>query len=299
MNISFNTDYAGSTGETASRLAELAEAGFTHVFWCHQWCTDFIYTASEVAEIDRNLKSNGLTLLDIHGSAGIEKCWFATEEYRRLAGVELVRNRLEMLNALGGEGVVMMHAPSLRFSHPSFPEEDTRNKCDAARMQFDPVRRSLDALLPVAEKYHTKIAIENMQRDDWTMMEELFAEYPPELLGLCYDSGHANILENYMNKLEANKDRLIATHLNDNDGSGDQHKPPFYGTVDWGKLAEIVAASSYSGPPSFELSLRTTPFFAPEYEMSAQPPENRKRFLADAYERCIRFAKMVEAARGC
>ena len=97
MNICCNTDYCGGTGDFISQIYEIAEAGFTHYFWCHQWNTDFLYTAPEIAEIKKTQRAAGLKLLDIHGSKGVEKYWCSTTEYIRKAGVELVKNRIEML----------------------------------------------------------------------------------------------------------------------------------------------------------------------------------------------------------
>ena len=107
MKIALNTDYYAGTGSPEMPLRHLAEAGFTHVHWCHQWCTDFLYGKAELDAIRGWMRELGLTLLDIHGSAGAEKCWFSPVEYQRRAGVELVRNRLEMFTELGGTGALM------------------------------------------------------------------------------------------------------------------------------------------------------------------------------------------------
>jgi sugar phosphate isomerase/epimerase len=50
-------------------------------------------------------------LLDLHGSIGPEKNWASQREYERLAGVELVQNRIEMTAQLGGK-VIVMHVPN-------------------------------------------------------------------------------------------------------------------------------------------------------------------------------------------
>ena len=81
--LAINTDFLRGTLSPEPYLRAIAEAGFTHLHWCHQWCTDFLYSRHEIAQYKAWLKELGLQLLDIHGSAGGEKCWFATEEYRR------------------------------------------------------------------------------------------------------------------------------------------------------------------------------------------------------------------------
>ena len=294
MKIAVATDYIGSTGSPERPLRLLAEAGFTHLHWCHQWCTDFLYSKYEMAEYKRLLKELDLTLLDIHGSQGREKCWYSLEEYQRKSGVELVINRIEMMTELEAAegGAVMMHFPVIQSNH-------TRENIAHIQKQMDAFRKTLDELMPVLEKHNRKIALENMWSDLWITMREILTEYPAERIGICYDSGHANgNVHKQMDHLEARKDRLEALHLHDNNGEGDQHQPPFYGTVDWERLAQIIGTSSYqTRPVSFELSIGNTPAFNPDLAWEAQPDENVRNFIHDAYERCAKFTAMVEQYR--
>ena len=290
MDIAVNTDFLGGTGSPEPRLKAIAEAGFTHLHWCHQWNTDFFYCSPEVKQYAKWLREFGLQLLDIHGSAGMEKCWFSTVEYERQAGVELVINRIIMLHELGGTGSLMMHAPAFR-------DREGYDPAPAAR-QFEALRRSLDELVPVLEKYTVRIAVENMFSDTFELIGRIMKDYPEKYFGITYDSGHGNIAEGKgMDRLEPYKNRLQALHLNDNDGSGDQHQPPFYGTVDWQRMANIIAESSYKGRPlSFELAMRNTPFYEKELERD-QKPENIRAFLHDAHDRCERLVKMFEQTK--
>ena len=41
--------------------------------------------------------------------------------------------------------------------------------------------------------------------------------------------------------LDKLKGRLSSIHLHDNDGRSDQHRIPFTGTVDWPRLAGLIA----------------------------------------------------------
>ena len=285
MKIALNTDYYAGTGSPEMPLRFLAEAGFTHVHWCHQWCTDFLYGKAELDAIRGWMRELGLTLLDIHGSAGAEKCWFSPVEYQRRAGVELVRNRLEMFTELGGTGALMMHMPFLRTG-----QDEAERKL--MRLRFDALRRSLDELLPEMERRNIPIAVENMWADNWEMLNALLDAYPPELVGITYDSGHGNSDSlKQLELLNARRDRLMALHLHDNDGQGDLHQPPFYGTVDWERLAEILAESSYRREPSFELAMRNTPFF--DAAAGEQTPQAIRVFLENAMNCCVRFSERM------
>ena len=288
MDISITTDFLGGTGSPEPRLKAIAEAGFTHLHWCHQWNTDFLYSRCELAQIAAWLREYGLQLLDIHGSAGKEKCWYSPVEYERQAGVELVINRIVMMHELGGVGSVVMHVPAYRDNRPDIDQSKVA-------AQFEAVKRSLDDLMPVLEKYAVRIAAENMPSDTFELLGKLMADYPEKYLGITYDSGHGNIAEGKgMDRLEPLKDRLQALHLNDNDGSGDQHQPPFYGTVDWDRMTRLVASSSYKGRPvSFELVMRNTPIYEKELELN-QKPETIRAYLQDTHKRCEKVAKLFE-----
>jgi sugar phosphate isomerase/epimerase len=262
MGLSITTDYARDTGDPSPYLQRIVEAGFTHIHWCHHWNTDFVYSQCEIDQVQRWLSTYGLQLLDLHGSVGPEKNWASQRDYERQAGVELVRNRIAMTAQLGGK-VLIMHAP----------RELT---CDA-------VQRSLDELEPDATARGVRIAIENTS--NFPVVERLLGEYAPGFLGLCYDSGHGNLDGTGLDRLEKLKDRLVSVHLHDNDGTGDQHKLPFSGTVDWDRLVRIMGVSAYAGPVSLEVVMRNAGI------------SDEGTFLARAFEAGTRLSAMVDAAR--
>ena len=266
--LSMTTDYVTSTGDPSPYLRRIADAGFTHVHWCHQWNTDFLYSINEVRQIGKWLREYGLELLDLHGSVGPEKHWASAHDYQRKAGIELVKNRLDMTARLGG-GVVIMHSGLPDAVAPQPPAWDT-------------LRRSLDTVVVHARKRGVRIAIEN---GDWALIPEILQAYPPDAIGLCYDSGHGNLVRDGLAKLDAVKDRLISVHLHDNDGTGDQHRLPFSGTVDWPRLATILARSSYTKCLSLESN------------MGKEPPSSEEDYLARAFAAAERLTRMVEAAR--
>jgi len=256
--LSITTDYAKDTGDPSPYLRHIADAGFSQIHWCHQWNTDFLYSEWEIEQIRKWLETYGLKLLDLHGSAGNEKNWASSQEYQRLAGIELVKNRIEMTSYLSA-GVVIMHVPG-----------------DPGSVT---VRKSLDALEPFARERNIRIAIEN---GNFEAIRKLLSEYDAQYVGLCYDSGHGNMNADGLDHLEYLKDRLISVHLHDNDGTSDQHKLLFSGTVDWERLACIMAKSAYTECVSMEVS------------MARMGIEDEGVFLAKAFETGQRFARMIE-----
>jgi len=262
MQLSITTDYAKDTGDPSPYLKAIADAGFTHVHWCHHWNTDFLYSTWEIDQIRKWLADCGLKLLDLHASVGPEKNWASPREYARQAGVELVRNRIEMTAQLGGD-VVIMHIP--------------------AEPGCNPLRRSLDELRDSARQLNVRIALENGK---FPAIREVLSAYDPGYLGLCYDSGHGNLDGIGLDQLTVLKDRLISVHLHDNNGQKDQHKPLFSGTIDWARLARILAESAYRKCVSMEVTMGNAGI------------ADEKEFLRLAYETGTRFSRMIDDCRG-
>ena len=120
--------------------------------------------------------------------------------------------------------------------------------------------RTLDEILPLAEKLDLTICIENQQRVCCHVDDLLYylGKYPSRHFGACFDAGHANIMEHGMNLPKCSGtasfdelgippqwehdvlDRLLPhivnCHLHDNDASADQHQLPGRGNIEWDKL---------------------------------------------------------------
>lgn len=272
MALSITADYVTSRGCPEPYLRRIADAGFTHVHWAYHYHTDFMYGPWEIDRIKRWLQDFGLQLLDLHASEGVEKCFYSSRQYEHRAGVELVKNRLEMAARLGAH-VVILHVPAL-------PEEKAAR--DIMRRQ---VRKCLDALAPVARSCDVRIALENLFPDNFPHLRELFQSYGPEFIGLCYDSGHGQITGNGLEELQDLKDRLIAVHLHDNDGRSDQHNLLFSGEVNWPRLAGLIAASAYRKCVSMEVMTKYAPY------------RDEAVFLDRARQTGLRFAGMIRDRR--
>jgi len=159
LSLSVTTDYARDTGDPSPHLRRIAEAGFTHVHWCHQWNTDFFIPSLNRPDsrVARRLQLEGSRFAR---SIGPEKNWASACEYERQAGVELVRNRIEMTARLGAD-VIIMHIPSGNDSQP--------------------LRLSLAELEPYARSLGVRIAIETVEtftpsEESWSNMTRTISD---------------------------------------------------------------------------------------------------------------------------
>lgn len=275
--LSMTTDYKEKTGSARMYLKRIAEAGFTHVHWCHEWHTDYRYSVEEVRQIAGWLKEYHLQLVDLHasnGQAAGDRWWVSADTAVREAGCALIGNRIEMAEYLGSDVIVVQL--------PRLPETDEQQAA-----YWEGLHQSLYDVRPLAGKQGVRIALENVPNtaagrpnDNFGVFEKLFSDYPGDFIGLCYDSGHGNIDGKGLDRLDRLKDRLIAVHLHDNDGTADQHRLPFSGTVDWARLLAVMAASSYRKGISLESNMNSYPEW----------PEDR--FLEEAYRAALRLERM-------
>jgi sugar phosphate isomerase/epimerase len=272
MDLSITADYVKSHGCPQPYLQRIATAGFSHVHWAYHYNTDFLYSRCEIEQIAAWLDEYGLKLLDLHASHGVEKNYLSALECERLAGVELIENRMEMAARLGSD-VIILHIPA---------EPGTEADKEVFHTQL---RKSLDTLRVSSARHGVRIAAENLFPDNFALLDGLFDEYEADFLGLCYDAGHDNIESGTFEGLRALKERLISVHLHDNQGTADDHNLVFSGTVDWSRLAEILAASTYDKCVSLEVMT---------WHAACTDEED---FLVQAHAGGRRLSAMIEAAR--
>ena len=72
-------------------------------------------------------------------------------------------------------------------------------------------------------------------------------DYPSKDVGICLDVGHANMYENPYDAIKICGERLIHTHLSDNDGKADLHLWLGKGSIDWRRIAKSASEINYKG----------------------------------------------------
>lgn len=139
--------------------------------------------------------------------------------------------------------------------------------------------RSIEYLLPYAEDNRITLSLENTWRADYP--EYVWNAFPGvKELGFCFDTSHANLKDQFY-LLQKYQHLLTALHLSDNDGTADQHRPPFDGNIDFAqKVTPYLKGSEL--PYTMELIA----------DQNRYPEE--KTFLNIAYERVIRLLELEE-----
>ena len=241
-------------------LFEIKNSGFSHVNWNPDAGYSYVYAQSEMDFIAEMLAEAGLKAWSVHGSHGkntvsevgrpfseTRKDFLSPYEWQRQAGLDLIRNRLEFAERIGSPNIVM---------HVDLDEAELRTS-EGHRAFCDRLHRSFEEIAEDCARTGVSIAVENLFSAPIERILEvfgtLFDRHPAEVVGLCYDSGHAELSDpGEFKLLEAYGHRLICTHLHDNRSIKDDHLLPGDGNLDWDRLLKLIAESSYKPPLNFE-----------------------------------------------
>lgn len=112
---------------------------------------------------------------------------------------------------------------------------------------WEPVARALDALAPEAEAAGVALALENSLRVTYLArnvgeLADFVGTFGHPAVGVCFDVGHAHILDGVAVALDTLRPHIVTMHLHDNDGRQDQHRIPGRGTLDWAAFIPGIAA---------------------------------------------------------
>lgn len=198
LYTSVNTDYNNDIqnwDEIEHQIKCLAETGFTHTSWMHNWDGEYLYSPSEMFYARDLLRHYGLKAHTIHATEGsFRKDYKSPNPYIREAGVELLKNRIDLCTQIGADTMVL---------HMALPFRVFRKCKEAKKDYYKQVFKSFDEVQPYAKTAGVKIAVENLlfapAEDQRDQFERLFERYDREFIGLCFDSGHASIMfqDNY------------------------------------------------------------------------------------------------------
>ena len=240
MDVSITSDMFNYSFkiEMEKKLRLFAEHGFKYIHWCDDWNNDVVYTQEEIKRYSQLVETAGLGCIDVHGTATSRICVDAEEYGLQDQYLRLLENRIEFCSSVGGDAVVI-HPPRRRG-------KDYSPSLKRSLRVLEKVRR-------LCEELGITLAIENCFPEDEEAISFYLDKFPPELVGFCFDSGHAHINGNF-DQLLGFGERLRALHLHDNRGGKDDHQPPFYGTIDWNRVLRWIKDSKYTKPINFEIT---------------------------------------------
>ena len=225
------------------------------------------------------LKNNGIKIEQIHGP------WRyppkdATEE-DRAERFEKMAKSLRLAKLVGAKYVAL---------HPIMPfgAESDENPDEVYKINRD----YYSALAKIAEELGVTICLENMPFREFPLSScesimALIKDISSPAIRFCFDTGHAiyygEPIAESVKKVGSEYLRIL--HVHDNDGDGDDHLPPYEGSIDWGKFIEALYDIGYDGV----LNLETTP---KKYDITKQMTDD------EANEKELALSKIAKLLAG-
>jgi sugar phosphate isomerase/epimerase len=250
MTIGCNTLYGGgelgsttdfTVAEIRRSLQANAALGYETVEYSHL-CH---LTTAEAASVGAYTRDLGMQPWSVHSESPAGFVLGVTPEE---AGRYLV-NAVEVCHAVGGT-VVVVHAPLLLgLGLGDLPDVRAFLAQDLAGLSPGVAR---------AAELGVELALENGSAlAHWVYILSLVERLNVPHVGLCVDSGHANLGDlGAPRAIRMAGPRLRTLHLHDNYGQVDDHLPPGRGTIDWADLLAALKEVGYQRTLQLELTDR-------------------------------------------
>lgn len=240
--------------EQSIHFERFARLGLTDLTLTSTQCERLLETPEHLEFLVREQQRNGLRFLNAHAPYGERFDLNCTDTFSRRMR-EAQRRIFNCCARLGIETITL-----------HIGNNDSGLPLDQLRAQ---AARALEILLPEAEKCALTLLIENTLFPTDTPAELIgyLEKFPTPTLGICFDAGHANVMDAAPGKrsgqlidwirnrwvpevrfevdtLAALLPHTVSCHLHDNHGFNDEHLIPGDGTIDWNRLFSRLAAEA-------------------------------------------------------
>jgi len=122
--------------------------------------------------------------------------------------------------------------------------------------------RSVEDICRLAEPVGIKVALElipNPLSDAASLVTILDRDLDFPRTGICLDFGHAFLMGDVPDAIEAVAEHLVTTHVHDNAGKKDDHLVPFEGRINWDMALMTMQKVGYDGTYLMELANTGSP----------------------------------------
>ena len=122
--------------------------------------------------------------------------------------------------------------------------------------QRNAARRSVEEIAGMAERVRVRVALEVIPNSlsSASALSELIEEDLEGVdVGICLDYGHAHVMGDVGDAVEAVSGHLWTTHVHDNHGKRDDHLVPYGGSIDWDAAMMATQKIGYDGALMLEV----------------------------------------------
>jgi len=275
MDLALSTHCIGERLLNDDDIAAIAAAGIRLIEIGSSQDRLALDEAGYVKEIRNDLDRHGMRVVSLHTPHGIVPRYGdlgALAEVTRRKGVNTVRRAASALRRLGGE-ILSVHPGEWFFTWEEKPDH------------MRALERSIMEAAEICAERGLRLAVETMRPaeprigDDYHDLLNLIERFPPENVGICLDTNHANLRWDLAALVREVGDRLMIMHVSDNDGIEERHWLPFDGVIGWAEFCAALVDVGYSGYLVYEIN--------PDGRALA----DLARAVRDNFERLIGFLK--------
>ena len=244
MKLSSNFMFFYETFGLEKTVDIFSEAGFEGIdfntdrpeFWGGEYSPQFYKNLAMYAE------HKGIRFYQTHAPFDIK----VEDELANPERVPRIIKGIEISSYLGADMIVV---------HPSRQMERYQEIGNYDEM-IEKNIKFYSSLLPYAEEYGVKIAVENI---NWCVAEtgkgllDILDGLDNDMFTICYDVGHAHLIgQDAGDMIRTLGNRIGCTHIHDNDRTDDVHTIPYLGTIDWEDVMKAFAEVGYDGNLNYE-----------------------------------------------
>lgn len=246
----------------AEQMPMIAGAGFSHVSLGAKETHSRFLSSEGRKEMKDLLEKHKLSLDTIHAPSRRYSDLSSTDQDIATYAINLLKATAIVAADLTVP-VVVVHASPFQF------------KGEELDGRLETLKTSVESMLPIAEKFNVKFALENLSPGPATgLIQNFFESFDSEYIGFCYDSSHDQIDGPKPFELLDNlKDKLIAVHISDRIRPFVDHVIPGEGVIDWEQLCDVMKNCNIKIPLLLEIMIQNSNIKDPE------------RFLETAYRR--------------
>jgi sugar phosphate isomerase/epimerase len=203
----------------------------------------FDYTnRSQVVEISRWFKSESVALNSMHSPMFADSQWgrnntepiniAETDKRQHIAAVDEIKRALEVAEILPFRFLVQ----HIGNSGESFSER-----------KFDAAMNAIEHLRAFAKPLGVNVLIENIPNELSTpeKLKDMIRIAHFQDVGVCFDFGHAHMMNTVASDFESLKPLIRSTHVHDNNRDRDAHLWPGAGNIDWKEAMEMLGTAEH------------------------------------------------------
>jgi sugar phosphate isomerase/epimerase len=211
---------------------------------------DYANRKGHVKEIADWFRGSGIPLNSVHsplyadyewGRAGAPPINIASpDRASRVEAMDEIKRALEIAEQIPFRFLVQ---------HLGTPNESFSEK------KFDAAMTSIEHLRAFAKPLGVRILLENIPNDLSTpdKLVEMIHSAHFDDVGVCFDFGHAHIMNSVRESFEILRNHIRSTHVHDNDKMKDSHLWPGQGSIDWKEAVELLRSAPQTPPLLLEL----------------------------------------------